>query len=176
MSDLTPRKPSDADAEEPTAPVSAVAGSTPDETDTAAAAPPPESAAASAPAEPAAATVPAVAAVAAPARERWHRRRVPALAAVGALFLGGLIGGGVVAIGAFAADGDRGDDRVQHGPRFGRDGGDRAEGRDGGRADWRNGPGGEKYREWRRGRDGNTPAPSGSTPPAPAASAPSASA
>jgi hypothetical protein len=172
MSDLTPRKPNDADSEEPTAPVSAVAGSAPGETATAAAPPPPEPAAASTPNEPAATTVPAVAAVAAPARERWHRRRVPALAAVGALFLGGLLGGGIVAIGAFAADGDRGDDRVQHGPRFG---GDRAEGRGGERAKWRNDPGRKDRGDWRRGRDGNTPAPSGSTPAAPAAPTPSAS-
>jgi hypothetical protein len=182
MSDLTPRKPHDAD-DEPTAqvnpstgdareqpepaPVSAVAGSTPGAPDPAAPEPEPTATAAAAPA------APVTASPAGPARERWYRRRVPVLAAFGALLLGGLIGGGVVAIGAFAAGDHRGDDRGQHGPRFARDGGDRAEGRGGDRFERRGEARREGREERRRGREGDAPAPSGSA--GPASPAPSAS-
>jgi hypothetical protein len=212
MSDLTPRKPHDSD-DEPTAPMNAAAGATPEKPEPApvsavagstpgtakpaapqqepgptAAQQEPEQAAPqqnaehepvasqAAPVASQAAPVtgaPAAPVTAGPAGERWHRRRVPVLAAIGALLLGGVIGGGAVAIGAFAVGEDRGDDRGQHGPRFGRDGGDRAEGRGGDRFERRGEARRDGRDERRRARDGSAPVPSGSA--VPASPAPSAS-
>jgi hypothetical protein len=205
MSDLTPRKPHDSD-DEPTAPMNAAAGATPEKPEPAPvsavagstpgtakpAAPQQEPGPTAAQQEPEQAApqqnaehepvasqaapvtgAPAAPVTAGPAGERWHRRRVPVLAAIGALLLGGVIGGGAVAIGAFAVGEDRGDDRGQHGPRFGRDGGDRAEGRGGDRFERRGEARRDGRDERRRARDGSAPVPSGSA--VPASPAPSAS-
>jgi hypothetical protein len=114
---------------------------------------------------------PATAAAADPvlAKAPWYGRRVPLLVSGAALILGCLLGGGVVAIAAFAVDGDHGDDRGSHSNRD-----ERADGR---------GNGGDNRHEQNRDGGGRNnddqpnPAPSTSAGSAPASTpTPSASA
>jgi hypothetical protein len=108
---------------------------------------------------------PATAAAPVPAKAPWYGRRMPLLVSGAALILGCLLGGGVVAIAAFAVDGD-------HGGHSNRD--ERADGR---------GNGGNNRHEQNRNGGGRSdddqpsPAPSTSASSAPASTpTPSASA
>jgi hypothetical protein len=104
-----------------------------------------------------------------PAKAPWYGRRVPLLVSGAALILGCLLGGGVVAIAAFAVDGDRGDDRGNHSNRDER-ADDRGNGGNNRHEPNRNGGG-------RNNDDQSNPAPSTSASSAPASTpTPSASA
>jgi hypothetical protein len=92
------------------------------------------------PAEPA---PPATAAAPMPAKTPWYGRRVPLLVSGAALILGCLLGGGVVAIAAFAVEDDRGghSNRDERADRRGNGGNSRHEqNRDGGRNNDQPGP------------------------------------
>jgi hypothetical protein len=113
-----------------------------------------------APAAPAsAATAPVPAAV----QGRWYGRRLPLLVTAAALILGCLLGGGAVAIAAFAGDGNHGDGRGSHRSRD--EHGD-------------NGVTSRHYQNHngRNSDDQSTPAPSTSSSSAPAVSTPTPSA
>jgi hypothetical protein len=116
---------------------------------------------------PAAAPTPAAPTPAAPApavaKAPWYGRRVPLLISGAALILGCLLGGGIVAIAAFAVGGDHGDDRGSHNSRD-----ERADGRDNGNTG--------RHMQNRGGNDQPTPAPSTSSSTARATSVPAPSA
>jgi hypothetical protein len=120
------------------------------------------------PIEPAPAAAPTAApAPAAAAKSPWYGRRVPLLISGAALILGCLLGGGVVAIAAFAVDGNHGDDRGSYHSHD-----ERPDGRSNGNGNGNTG----RHKQNRDGDDQPTPAPSTSSGTAPATSVPTPSA